>query len=101
MSLSRQLVARLRSLPSTTIPADIREAAKLHLLDAIGGGGAAGAHRPPSRDTVLAKFRASAALIGTGDVRALQVAVERQPIAAITQLLRTFQSRAVACYVPT
>ena len=43
MTLSRQLVARLHSLSSTAIPADVRDAAKLHLLDAIGVGLAAAA----------------------------------------------------------
>ena len=43
MTLSEQLVARLGSLPSTTIPPDVRNAAKLHLLDAIGVGLAAAA----------------------------------------------------------
>lgn len=43
MTLSQQLVAKLRSLPSTAIPPDVRDAAKLHLLDAIGVGLAAAA----------------------------------------------------------
>jgi 2-methylcitrate dehydratase PrpD len=43
MSLSRNLVEKLKSLPPTAIPADVREAAKLHLLDAIGVGFAAAA----------------------------------------------------------
>lgn len=49
MSLSRQLVARWRELPFAAIPAAVREAARLHLLDAIGVGLAAaatGAGRP-------------------------------------------------------
>jgi len=43
MTLSQQLVAKLRSLQPTAIPADVRDAAKLHLLDAIGVGFAAAA----------------------------------------------------------
>jgi 2-methylcitrate dehydratase PrpD len=43
MTLSQQLVARLRSLRGAAIPADVRDAAKLHLLDAIGVGFAAAA----------------------------------------------------------
>jgi 2-methylcitrate dehydratase PrpD len=43
MTLSQQLVARLRSLPPASIPPDVRESAKLHLLDAIGVGIAAAA----------------------------------------------------------
>jgi 2-methylcitrate dehydratase PrpD len=43
MTLSQQLVARLRSLPPAAIPPDVRDAAKLHLLDAIGVGLAAAA----------------------------------------------------------
>ena len=43
MTLSQQLVARLRSLSPAAIPPDVREAAKLHLLDAIGVGLAAAA----------------------------------------------------------
>lgn len=43
MTLSRQLVARLQSLRTTAIPGEVREAAKLHLLDAIGVGFAAAA----------------------------------------------------------
>jgi 2-methylcitrate dehydratase PrpD len=43
MTLSQQLVAKLRSLPTAAIPASVREAAKLHLLDAIGVGLAAAA----------------------------------------------------------
>jgi 2-methylcitrate dehydratase PrpD len=43
MTLSQKLVAKLHSLPSTAIPARVREAAKLHLLDAIGVGLAAAA----------------------------------------------------------
>jgi 2-methylcitrate dehydratase PrpD len=41
MTLSQQLVATLRSLPPASIPPDVRESAKLHLLDAIGVGLAA------------------------------------------------------------
>ena len=36
MTLSEQLIARLRSLSPAAIPPDVRDAAKLHLLDAIG-----------------------------------------------------------------
>ena len=43
MTLSQQLVARLRSLEPAAIPAEVRDAAKLHLLDAIGVGLAAAA----------------------------------------------------------
>ena len=43
MTLSQQLVATLRSLPRASIPPDVRESAKLHLLDAIGVGLAAAA----------------------------------------------------------
>ena len=43
MTLSQQLVARLRLLPSHAIPPDVQDAAKLHLLDAIGVGLAAAA----------------------------------------------------------
>jgi 2-methylcitrate dehydratase PrpD len=43
MSLSQKLVARLRSLPPAAIPPHARDAARLHLLDAIGVGLAAGA----------------------------------------------------------
>ena len=43
MTLSQQLVARLRSLSPTAIPPNVREAARLHLLDAIGVGLAAAA----------------------------------------------------------
>ena len=61
MTLSRQLVAKLRSLPSAAVPAGVREAAKLHLLDAIGVGLAAaatGAGAP--------YLKAAPALNGTG-----------------------------------
>lgn len=43
MSLSQQLVAQWRDLPFAAIPAAVREAARLHLLDAIGVGLAAAA----------------------------------------------------------
>jgi 2-methylcitrate dehydratase PrpD len=49
MTLSQQLVAKLHALPPAAIPPEVREAAKLHLLDAIGVGLAAaatGAGRP-------------------------------------------------------
>jgi 2-methylcitrate dehydratase PrpD len=49
MTLSQQLIAKLHALPSVAIPPEVREAAKLHLLDAIGVGLAAvatGAGRP-------------------------------------------------------
>jgi 2-methylcitrate dehydratase PrpD len=49
MTVSRRLVAHLNALPASAIPRDVREAAKLHLLDAIGVGlaaGATGAGRP-------------------------------------------------------
>ena len=43
MTLSQQLVARLRALSPAAIPPNVRDAAKLHLLDAIGVGLAAAA----------------------------------------------------------
>ena len=43
MTLSQQLVAKLRSFQPAAIPPDVRDAAKLHLLDAIGVGFAAAA----------------------------------------------------------
>ena len=43
MTLSQQLVAKLRSLRSAAIPSQVHDAAKLHLLDAIGVGFAAAA----------------------------------------------------------
>lgn len=43
MTLSQQIVAKLRSLPIAAIPAGVYEIAKLHLLDAIGVGLAAAA----------------------------------------------------------
>jgi 2-methylcitrate dehydratase PrpD len=43
MTLSQQLVAKLRSLHLSAIPSDVRDAARLHLLDAIGVGLAAAA----------------------------------------------------------
>jgi len=43
MTLSQRLVAKLRSLRAAAIPAEVRDAAKLHLLDAIGVGFAAAA----------------------------------------------------------
>ncbi|MGB9369023.1 MAG: MmgE/PrpD family protein [Xanthobacteraceae bacterium] len=43
MTLSQQLIARLRSLQPVAIPLDVRDAARLHFLDAIGVGFAAAA----------------------------------------------------------
>ena len=43
MTLSQQLVARLRSLEPSAIPEEVRDAARLHLLDAVGVGFAAAA----------------------------------------------------------
>jgi 2-methylcitrate dehydratase PrpD len=43
MMLSQQLIAKLRSLRPAAIPPKVRDAAKLHLLDAIGVGFAAAA----------------------------------------------------------
>jgi 2-methylcitrate dehydratase PrpD len=43
MTLSHQLIARLRSLQPAAIPPDVRDAARLHFLDAIGVGFAAAA----------------------------------------------------------
>jgi 2-methylcitrate dehydratase PrpD len=57
---------------------------------------AGGARRLPSREAVLAKFRANAALIGGGDSQALEEAVlsiEQRPIAEVTRSLRTLQIR--------
>jgi hypothetical protein len=48
---------------------------------------------------VLSKFRANAALIASGDSKALETAmlsIEQQPIAEVTRLLRTFQSNGAA-----
>ena len=61
-----------------------------------------GARRPPARETVLAKFRANAALAGKADdVRSLEtvvLSIEQSPIADITRLLRKFHSsNAVRC----
>ncbi|MGA9281740.1 MAG: MmgE/PrpD family protein, partial [Pseudolabrys sp.] len=61
MTLSRQLVAKLRSLPSAAVPAGVREAAKLHLLDAIGVGLAAAA-----TDAGAPYLKVAPALNGTG-----------------------------------
>jgi len=61
MTLSQQLVAKLRSLRTTAIPPEVRDAAKLHLLDSIGVGLAAaatGAGTP--------YLRAAPALSGSG-----------------------------------
>ena len=61
-----------------------------------------GARRPPTREAVLEKFRANAALIGSaGDVRALEDAVlsiEHTPLGKISQTLRRFQSKATAAH---
>jgi 2-methylcitrate dehydratase PrpD len=46
MTLSQQLVSKLRSLLPDAIPPDVQDAAKLHLLDAIGVGLAAAATGP-------------------------------------------------------
>jgi len=43
VTLSQQLVARLRSLEPSAIPEEVRDAARLHLLDAVGVGFAAAA----------------------------------------------------------
>src|SRR5690349_15050389 len=43
MTLSRHLIATLRAIAPAAIPVEVREAAKLHLLDAIGVGLAAAA----------------------------------------------------------
>jgi 2-methylcitrate dehydratase PrpD len=61
-----------------------------------------GARRPPTREAVLEKFRANAALIGsTGDVRALEdgvLSIERTPLAKVSQTLRRFRSRGAAAH---
>jgi 2-methylcitrate dehydratase PrpD len=62
MTLSQHLVARLRSLSPDAIPADVREAAKLHLLDAIGVGFAAAA-----TDAGAPYLKAAHALNGSGE----------------------------------
>lgn len=70
------------------------ENAQVYVEDVFGG-----ARRPPSRESVLSKFRANAALIASGDSKALETAmlsIEQQPIAEVTRLLRTFQSNGAA-----
>ena len=71
MTLSQRLVAKLRSLPSTAIPTDVRDAARLHLLDAIGVGLAAaatGAGAPYLRAAhALNGSGGPASIFGSGD----------------------------------
>jgi 2-methylcitrate dehydratase PrpD len=71
MTLSQQLVAKLRSLSSAAIPADVRDAARLHLLDAIGVGLAAaatGAGAPYLRAAqALNGSGGPASIFGSGD----------------------------------
>jgi 2-methylcitrate dehydratase PrpD len=61
MTLSQQLAARLRSLQPSAIPDEVRDAAKLHLLDAIGVGFAAAATGPGTP-----YLKAARALSGAG-----------------------------------
>ena len=71
-------------------------ATEIYVDDVFGG-----ARRPPTREAVLAKFRANAAPLGkAGDVRALEDAVlsiERTPLGTISQVLRRFQSKGRGC----
>jgi 2-methylcitrate dehydratase PrpD len=61
MTLSRQIVAKLGSLQPAAIPPHVRDAAKLHLLDAIGVGFAAAA-----TDAGAPYLKAAPALSGNG-----------------------------------
>jgi hypothetical protein len=55
-----------------------------------------GARRPPTREAVLTKFRANAALTGNvDDVRMLEatvLSIEHRPIVDVTRLLRSYRS---------
>jgi hypothetical protein len=61
-----------------------------------------GARRPPTREAVLAKFRANASLIGgAGDVRALETSVlsiDDAPTREVTPILRRFLSGNAAAH---
>ena len=61
MSLSRQLIQQWRQVPYAAIPGDVRDAARLHLLDAIGVGLAAAA-----TGAATPYLRAAPALNGAG-----------------------------------
>jgi 2-methylcitrate dehydratase PrpD len=70
MTLSQQLVARLRSLQPSAIPRDVRDAAKLHLLDAIGVGFAAaatGAGAPYLKAAPVLSGSGPATIFGSSD----------------------------------
>jgi 2-methylcitrate dehydratase PrpD len=71
MTLSQQLVARWNALPTDGIPHAVKQAAKLHLLDAIGVGLAAAATSAgrPYLDAVLALNGSggAASVFGSGD----------------------------------
>jgi 2-methylcitrate dehydratase PrpD len=70
---------------------------EVYVDDVFGGAG-----RPPTREAVLEKFRANAALIGSaGDFLALEDAVlsiEHRPLGNISQALRRFQSKGAAAH---
>jgi 2-methylcitrate dehydratase PrpD len=72
-------------------------ATEVYVEDVFGG-----ARRPPTREAVLAKFRANAALIGTiSDVEALEdsvLSIERTPLGKISQTLRRLQSERAAAH---
>ena len=61
-----------------------------------------GARRPPAREAVCKKFRQNAGLTGgEDDVLALEntiLAIERKPVAAITQALRRLRPVAVSSH---
>jgi hypothetical protein len=96
----------IRARPMDDAQFPQRFEARLHVQFANGGNAQVyvedvfgGARRPPSRESVLSKFRANAALIASGDSKALETAmlsIEQQPIAEVTRLLRTFQSNGAA-----
>jgi 2-methylcitrate dehydratase PrpD len=70
MMLSQEVVARLRSLRWSAIPPDVREAARLHLLDAIGVGFAAastGAGAPYLKAAPSLSGAGPATIFGSGD----------------------------------
>jgi len=78
MSVSRRLVARWKDLPFAAIPAAVREAARLHLLDAIGVGLAAaatGAGRPYLQAaTALGGGAGPAAIFGSANGHSAAIA---------------------------
>lgn len=103
-----EIVARAASIsarPMTDADFPSRFEARLHVRFA---GGATtevyvddvfgGARRPPTREQVLAKFRANAASIGQQDdvaaLEAVLLSIEQQPAAALGAALRKFQSNA-------